>query len=357
MMPSAHPRRWPRDLLQAGEGWLAELGPAVSAADPHGLVEPRSRLLCAGLGVLSQITYRALGGSRVADEVGRAGALLSLLTKIDDQVIDSPAFHGGATRDRAELREATRAFLAPTLASLTAGRAIDAEPRCALAAELGRSLRALAGDPARLLHLLATIAMGWEVQVEAVALLTSHPAKVTRAEVDRITGRISGAWLLMIAMIGALPSDAKRPLSAAEEEAFFAWGSAVQRADALADLEKDLADGHLASYPGRLLWESAPEAYLDALARGDLRAVYALVSEHEIDRACLLDEEDIELLSAELPRLGEVPSLFAWIQGYLADRYLAHPLSAEVGAIPFTPRAPEAKIWPHAHEQSRCSAP
>ena len=357
MQSSSHADRWPRALLKAGEGWLGELDPAVRASDPFGLVEPRSRLLCAGLGLLSQITYQALGGSRHAAEVGRAGAMLSLLTKIDDQVIDSPAFHGGMAGNRAELREKTRAYLAPTLASLTSGHPATSEARCVFAADLGRALEALAGERARLEHLHSIIAAGWEIQVEAVSVLTSHPSQVSRAEVDSITARISGAWLLMIAMIGALPGDARRPLSVDEEQAFFAWGSAVQRADALADLEKDLADGHLSSYPGRLLWERAPEEYLSAVARGDLRTVYALVSEHEIDRACLLDEEDIVLLSADLARLGEVPLLFAWIQGYLADRYLAHPLSAELGAIPFTPRQPEARLWPTPAGSARCSAP
>ncbi|MFO0759756.1 MAG: hypothetical protein U0359_24930 [Byssovorax sp.] len=357
MSPSSPSNRFATDLRQAGERWLADLGPALSAADPEGRIAPRVRLLSAGLGVLSQLTYQALGGSRASAEVGRAGAELALLTKIDDQVVDGLAFHGGASTDRDELRRKTRAYLAPTLASLATGKAENAEPRCALAADLGRALRALSSDAARLDHLLATIAMGWEVQVEAVAILTSHPSRVTLAQVDAITGRISGAWLLMIALIGTLPGDARRSLTAAEEEAFFAWGSGVQRAGALADLEGDLAEGHLASYPGKLLWESAPAATRDALERHDLAAIYALVGEHEIDRACLLDEEDIALLSFELRRLGEVPALFAWIQGYLADRYLSHPLAAAVSALPFTPRAPEARLFPHLREPARCAMP
>src|SRR5262249_23130679 len=56
------------------------------------------------------------------------------------------------------------------------------------------------GSVDRLERLLATIAFGWEVQVEAVATLTSHPAHVTREQVDAVTRDISGAWLLMVAM-------------------------------------------------------------------------------------------------------------------------------------------------------------
>lgn len=343
-------RDWTSDLVAAGDGYLAELGPAVGAADPEARVEPRSRVLCAALGLLGVITLRALGGGASAAAVGRAAAMLSLLTKIDDQVIDARAFHGGAATDRAELRARTRAFLAPTLASLREARPATGEARCAFAADLGRALRGLGGDPARLAHLLDTIAMGWEIQVEAVAVLTSHPSAVSRAEVASITRRISGAWLLMIAMVGALPADAQRPLSKAEEEGFFAWGAAIQRTDALADLAKDLADGHLASYPGRILWERAPAAYLDAAARGDAAAIYALARAHAVDRDCLADPD--EPAHAALDALGEVPSLLAWIRAYLARRYLAHPLSAATAAPPAA-----ARLFPDATGSVRCSAP
>lgn len=325
-------RSYAADLRAAGEGWLVELGPAVGAADPEGRVTPSSRVLCAGLGLLGVAAHRALGGGPRALEVGRAGAMLSLLTKIDDQVIDAPDFHGST--DRAALAAKTRAYLAPTLASLRGARAVSSEPRCALAAALGSALRVLAADQARLDRVLSTIAYGWEVQVEAVRVLTSHPAGVTRAEAAAVTRAISGAWLLMIARIGELPGDAARGFTPAEEGSFYAWGWAIQRADALADLAKDLADGHLASYPGRLLWERAPDAYLDAARRGDGPALYRLLRDHDVDRACLPDDDEVSALRAALPDLGEVASMLAFIQDYLARRYLVHPWCARRGAAP-----------------------
>jgi hypothetical protein len=337
------PRDWTEDLVAAGDGFLADLGASVDAADPEGRVEPRSRALCAALGLLGVSAYRALGGSARAAEVGRAGAMLSLLTKIDDQVIDALPFHGGTSTPRADLRRRTRAFLAPTLASIRAARPAGSEPRCAFAAALGEALIALGGDPARREHLLETIAAGWEVQVEAVSVLTSHPASVTRDEVASITRRISGAWLLMITMIGALPADADRPLSAPEESAFFAWGSVIQRADALADLDKDLADGHLSSFPGKLLWERAPDVYLDAVRRGDHRAIYALARDLGVDLECLAGAAEIRSLGRDLQGLGEVPGLLHWIYAYLARRYSGHPLSApkaKMVSAPFSPEAP-----------------
>jgi hypothetical protein len=251
--------------------------------------------------------------------------MLSLLTKVDDQIIDAPEHHGGASTDRAEIVARTRAFLAPTLASIRDARPATAEPRCALAADVGRALRSLAADEARLDRVLATIGLGWEVQVEAVRVLTSHPASITRAEVAAVTRSISGVWLLMIARLGELPAGARRAFTPAEEDGFFAWGWAIQRADALADLAKDLADGHLSSWPGLLLWERAPDAYLGAAARSDAAALYALLCEHGVDHACLPDGAEAEALVAALPELGDVGSMLAWIHDHLARRYLAHP--------------------------------
>ena len=389
-MSLALPRRdFAPELVAHGDLVLAELGPAVSAADPTGSVAPRNRLLCAGLGLLGVAAYRALGGVGREAEVGRAGAMLSLITKIDDQVIDALDFHGGAITDRDELCRRTRAFLAPTLVSIRDARAPNAppnarnappnarnaprappDPRCAFAAELGVALRALAADGARLDRVLATIAAGWEVQVEAVRVLTSHPSAVTRAEVAAVTRSISGLWLLMIARLGELPGDASRAFTPAEEEGFLAWGWAIQRADALADLAKDLADGHLSSWPGRLLWERAPEAYLDAAARGDATAIYALLRAHEVERDCLPDAAEAKRLEAALPALGEVPDLLAWIHAYLARRYLGHPLHALTATGPPAmgapamgapaPRSPAcARLFPEpaAPRTPPCSAP
>ncbi len=315
------------DLLAAADRYLAEVGPAFDTADPGGLVSPRSRTLCAALGLLAEAAYRALGGRGQVAEVGRAAAMLSLLTKVDDQVIDALPFHEGALTDRNTLRARTRAYLAPTLASVRDAHPATAEPRCAFAAALGKALRDLGGVPERREHLLATIAAGWEIQVEAVAVLTAHPATVTREQVARVTRSISGAWLLMIAMVGTLPSDTTRAFSPAEEAAFFAWGWAIQRADALADLAKDLADGHLSSWPGVLLWERAGGAYLDAALRTGTADVYALARAHGVDRDVLPLRSEIASLGTTLADLGEVPALLAWIHRHLAGRYWAHPLA------------------------------
>src|SRR5690242_19874411 len=107
MSPDAPLSHHAEAVIAAGDRWLAAIGPALDAADPDGRVSAQSRLLCAGLGVLGVAAYRALGGARRADDVGRAGAMLSLLTKIDDQIIDARPFHA----DRRGLVERTRAFL------------------------------------------------------------------------------------------------------------------------------------------------------------------------------------------------------------------------------------------------------
>ena len=363
-MTLAPPRRdFAPDLLATGDRVLVELGPLVHAADPEGRLEPRNQLLCAGLGHLAVLTYRALGGALREAEVARAAAMLSLVTKIDDQIIDALAFHGGALTDRAEVRRRTRAYLAPTLASLRAARpARRADGRCVLAAKLGEALRDLAADQARLDRVLATIAAGWEVQVEAVALLTSAPEAVTRAELAAVTRAISGVWLLMIARTGELPGDAARALTPAEEEDFLTWGWAIQRADALADLAKDLADGHFSSWSARLLWERAPAAYLDAAARADAPALYALLRAHRVDEACLPDAAEAAALQAALPDLGDVGDLLAWIHAYLVRRYQAHPFAA-FGALA-APSPSTARLFPDPSTSTpptprspSCSAP
>jgi hypothetical protein len=353
------------DLLAAGDRFLAAIGPQLDAADVGGRVAPGSRLLCSALGLLGVETYRALGGRGREDDVGRASAMLSLLTKIDDQWIDAPEFHGGAGTPRAELRARVRAFLAPTLASVRAARPANEEPRCAFAAALGEALRGLDPEPCRMAHLLDTLAMGWEVQVEAVSVLTSDPEAVTLAEVASITRRISGAWLLMIAMVGVIPGDVARALSPEEEEAFFAWGSALQRADALADLEKDLADLHLSSWVGKLLSDRAPAETLAAARRGDARAIYALAREHEVDRDSLPGPAELVSLRALLPALGEVGPLIEWTHGYLVRRYLSHPLCARLAAPTaggrlFPPRARSTPFLvggAEAPPNPLCSAP
>ena len=145
-----------------------------------------------------------------------------------------------------------------------------------------------------------------------------------------MTRQISGAWLLMIALVGALPASAPRPLTPAEERAFFAWGAWIQRADALADLGKDTADGLVNSLPGRHIWAARPEAYRALLAAPPSpdreRRLYALAAETGADRACLPPSpRALQALAAPLDRLGAVPDLLAWIHGFLCWRYFQHP--------------------------------
>jgi hypothetical protein len=167
-----------------------------------------------------------------------------------------------------------------------------------------------------------------------------------------VTRGISGAWLSMIAMVGTLPEDAARAFSPREEAEIFAWGSAIQRADALADLEKDLGDGHLSSWPGLLLWERAGDAYLDAARRGDAAALYALVCAHDVEASCLPGAAEMESLRASLAGLGEVPALLAWIHAYLVRRYRTHPLHGASRAAPGERGA--ERLFPGA--EAACSA-
>lgn len=317
---------WPARLHAAGHATLDVLGPRVAAADPEGRVLPRSRLLCAGLGLLGRVAYEALGGRERAAAVTLAAAELSLLTKIDDEVIDRLPFHGGMATDRRVVRARTEAYLAPTLASLRSGLAATDEPRCALAADVGRRLSALACSRERLDHVLEVITEGWRTQVDAVATLSSHPGELSLAEVAGVTRRISGAWLLMIALVGSLPADAARPFTEDEEEAFFDWGLHIQRADALADLQKDVEDGLISSFAGRLCWEREPSRYVPACLRGDAPALYAMVARHRIDEACQRGGVDRATLGRRLAGLGGVHDLLGWIHGFLLQRYLSHPL-------------------------------
>ncbi|MFO7566917.1 MAG: hypothetical protein R6X02_30010 [Enhygromyxa sp.] len=316
-------------LLDTAAHHLRPLALLLAAADPGASVSPRSRMLCAGLACLARSCYAALGGLTQIDEVGEAAAMLSLLTKIDDQVIDALEFHGGPLerrRDRAALERRTRAYLAPTLASIRAGQPANAEPRCLLAATLGRRLAALAGDRDRLAHLLDTIAFGWEVQVRAVRVLSSDPARVERAEVEAVTADISGAWLLMITMIGALPEDAARPLSADEIAGFYEWGLHIQTADALADLAKDTADGLVASRPGFELARTRPALWRAAFAQAELAPLYRGMVEAQIDLELWPAAEQLDALAQQLAGLGAVPSWLRWIHGFLSARWLVHPL-------------------------------
>lgn len=311
------------EIERAGRSFLDTLGPAVDRADPDGRVAPRSRLLCAALGLLAQATHDALGGGPHRHEVGLAAAALSLLTKVDDEVIDSLRFHGGPAGLRHEVRQRTRWFLEPTLASIRAAAAVTDEPRCKLAADVGARLATLASaapDGAkRLDRLLAMVERGWAIQVDAVALLSSHPRAVSAAEIARVTRSISGAWLSMIALVGTLPL-ARLTLTDDEIEAIFDWGFHIQRADSLADLEKDRSDGLVATFVQKQLWDRAsvgPDEPSTA-------TIYRLVATERADLACLPTAAERASLRRRLARLPELAALLAWIERFLVHRYRVH---------------------------------
>jgi len=310
--------------------------------------------LCAALGALSQTSYRALTiqpDPATLAAVGRAGALLSVLTKVDDQVIDAPDFHGGMHSPRAVVRQRTRHFLGVTVSAIQQGNApADAPARAQMAAALGRQLRELSASNDRLERLLAVITRGWQIQVEAVALLSAHPQTTSDAQIDWITRQISGAWLLMIAMVGALPQQVDRPLSPKEERCFFEWGGWIQRADSLADLGKDTADGLINSLPGRKLWRCRPEDYLCAVERGDIDWLYVALVEEAVDLECLPPEGALHQLEQRLQRLGEVPALLRWIHGLLSWRYLQASACRRVMPLD----AEQARSWSAAVGGARC---
>ena len=338
-------RDYRSSLDAVGVRWLAEVEALVDAADPQGRVTPRSRRLCAGLSALATACHAALGGER-PDRVARAAALLSLLTKVDDEVIDRSDFHGGRWTDRRVLRARTRAFLAPTLAAIRSPErppevpADSAPPlaaRVALAVEVGRALRAIGGPADRLDDLVALVAAGWGIQEEAVVQLSAHPDETTDAAIEAVTGRISGAWLMMITRVGAICATARRDLTASERAAFWAWGRLIQRADGLADLGREIEDGLISTVPGRLLWRALGEGYLDAVDRGDLGSLYGALAARDLDLQCLPAPAQVRALSDDLAQLGEVGPLLRFIHGFLLGRYLDHPHCARRDRGPFQP--------------------
>jgi hypothetical protein len=312
-----------REIERAGRSFLDTLGPEIDRADPAGQVAARSRLLCAALGLLAQATYDALGSGPLRTEVGLAAAALSLLTKVDDEVIDARRFHGGPRALRREVRARTRWFLEPTLASIRAAAPVSAEPRCLLAAEVGARFSRLAAEstdgPARLARLLDMVERGWAIQVDAVAVLSSHPRAVSAAEVAAVTRNISGAWLSMMALVGTLPL-ARDTLTDDEVEAIFDWGFHIQRADALADLERDRADGLVATFVQKRLWDRTgvgPEEPSTA-------EIYRLVAAGGIDHECLPDTRAQARLGERLIRVRKLAELLGWIEQFLVHRYRVH---------------------------------
>lgn len=300
---------------------LARYDPLVDRACERAPVPGRSRLLCAALGVLAQDAGRALGASSSLPAVTEAAALLSLLTKVDDEVIDAAAFHGGPLRrgGHRTLRRKVRSYLAPSLESLRTGRAACSEARCELAAEVGRQLRRLAATTDRLDRLHGVIASGWETQVRAVDLLSRHPAESSMAQVAHVTAAISGDWLLMITMVGGLPNDARREVSDAEMEAFARWGWHIQRADALADFVKDAGEGLANSWAGRVCFQRWGENYVRALGRNDVPALELMLD--ACAPACLADPAALRDAERALEALGDVPAALTWIHTMLLGRW------------------------------------
>ena len=335
---------WSGRLVETGQRFLERVSPILEPADPGGSIRLRSRILCCGLAELALATRRALGSIRSEEQVGDAAALLSLLTKLDDEVIDDLAFHGGRFTDRSDVRRRTRAWLAPTLESIRTGRSVDGSARGELAATLGRSLQALAADPDQLARQHAIIARGWQIQVDAVATLSADPATVSVEQVDRVTAEISGAWLMMIAQVGAL--GAPRMFTLREEEAFFAWGLHIQRADALCDLDKDLADGLITTSPGWRTWTREPAAFLAAVDAGRHDQVFGLLAKHDTDLSAVPSLDVLDACHEELADLGGVPRLLGWIHRFLVARYVRHPLFARAtvpaALIPYLAEPPTA---------------
>lgn len=330
------PMHLPTRLLQTGQQRLAAWTPALDVADPDGRVTPAARLLCCSLGHLAATAAHARGADDV-DGLAHAAAGLALLTKIDDEHIDARAFHGGPATDRASLRARTTRFLAPTLAALHTGVPDSPEPRVHLAAEVGRLLAAHAVDDARLHALLDLITRGWHIQVDAVEVLSARPGSLPLARVRRVTAAISGAWLAMITAVGLLGAD--RGPTPDEEAAFFAWGLPIQSADALADLEKDLADDFAGSLPVCLALARRPALYAAWEARDGAGLRTGIVATGA-DRAMLPDPDHLQCLDRRLAALGEVPTVLRWIHGFLLGRHLARS-----PGTPGEPFAPFVSDW------------
>ena len=300
---------------------LARHGALLDRAAERAPLRDRSRRLCAGLGVLAEDAALALGARSSVEAVGGAAALLSLLTKVDDEVIDAAPFHGGPFRRSGHraLRHRVRRYLAPTLDSLLEARAVTCEPRCTLAAEVGRQLRALAATPDRLAQLHEVIASGWETQVRAVDVLSRHPQEAAAEEVAYVTAAISADWLLMITMIGGLPSDAARPLSPAEMDAFSAWGWHIQRADALADFLQDAEDGLANSWAGHRCHARFADAFIRAVQCRDASALDSMLA--DCAPACLPSTDEVRAAARPLRALGNVACDLGWIHSMLVGRW------------------------------------
>ncbi|MBL9026029.1 MAG: hypothetical protein JNL21_27805 [Myxococcales bacterium] len=312
---------WTNEILEEGRAALGRLGASIDAADPGRVVLPRSRLLCAGLARLATEVGAALGAGARAVEIADLAASISLLTKIDDEVIDARAFHGGSATDRDELRARTAAFLAPTLASMREATPATSEPRCGLAATIGARVRDLAGSADRADALLDLLASGWSTQVDAVVTLTGDPRAADLDEVNRVTRRISGDWLAIVAACGALPREAARPLTADEIEAIRDCGLFIQRTDSLCDLEKDQREGLTST------WAACRAARASSADQPCLEVLFEAIRSGAIDDEAIPPRAEVERIATRLAGLGHAASLLEWIRKMLLARYLAHPLT------------------------------
>lgn len=300
-------------------------------ADARAPVAPRSVRLCASLGELAGVVYDALSPAPDEDArmaVTEAAAALAILTKFDDQVIDGRAFHGGANTPRESLRRTTTAYLAPTLDSLRTARPRYDEPRCAPAAFAGQRLRSVARDDARLASYFTLVSRGWDSQVDSVETFTSHPSTVSAAKVSRVSSRTSMLWLSMISAVGALPLATPSRARPRWLRGMLRWGRWIHRADALADLSRDLDDALLSNAVMHALWTLAPSAFDDAVRRRDHAALFALVGELEVDVAMRPPPGALDRVSRDLSGLGDLSSHLGWMHSFLLGRYETHPLRA-----------------------------
>jgi hypothetical protein len=300
---------WFQRIQQSGQQQLEPVIALVEAADPKQTVSMANRLLCAGLSELAVVSARALGGEETKRSA-EAAALLALVTKIDDQVIDAPEFH----RDRRNLQQQTRAFLAPTLLAIQYPEQAALDPRSCLAARLGFLLKKAPLE--RRDFLLELIASGWEVQVRAVSVLTEHPRNNAPEEVEAVTTAISEAWLKMIACCGVL-TPGTRLFTAEELAGFKDWGAVIQRADALTDLEKDRRDGHWSALPSFLWFQADAQGWEQE--KNNFSSYYQAVARYQID-------QQLKKPPPAALQLGELGSLLSWIQQFLLGRYHTHPL-------------------------------
>jgi hypothetical protein len=318
-------------FVSAGLTLGAEAARHCAGADAE-LTAP-TRFLCASLGRLSQTVYAALGGARCERQVGLAGALLSILSKVDDQCIDALRFHGRAG-DVEELERMGRRHLGPSLASLLDARPALDEARCRLAADTGALLWSLGAEEGPKDALREELRRGWEHQLRTLLVFTRDPVEVGEAEVARLTADTCASWFQILALVGTLPEDARRGLAPGELDAIGGMAWRIQLADNLCDLEKDLRAGLRSTWPALILDRRAgpsirvdPRAEAQDLERALGRA-YRAVRSHEIDREALLTEAERARWSEGLAALGAFWDHLLWLHGFLLGRYLAHPRCA-----------------------------